>query len=55
MLWQDGSVETNMPARGFTPFEPLDDHEFLPHDFVVECDAEEEEKGAGELGFKLRG
>ena len=40
-----------MPAKGFTPFEPLDDHEFLPHDFVIECDAEEEEKGAGELGI----
>ncbi|KAK2728076.1 hypothetical protein QYM36_008527, partial [Artemia franciscana] len=36
VMWQDGTVETNLPSRSLLPIQYLDDQEFFPGDFVVE-------------------
>lgn len=35
VVWQDGTVETNIPSTELCPIHHLDDHEFFPGDFVL--------------------
>lgn len=37
VMWQDGSVETNISSLELFPIHHLDEHEFFPGDFVVEA------------------
>lgn len=36
VVWQDGSVELNIPSTQLFPIHHLDDQEFFPGDFVME-------------------
>uniref|UniRef100_A0A1B6CR24 UBC core domain-containing protein n=2 Tax=Clastoptera arizonana TaxID=38151 RepID=A0A1B6CR24_9HEMI len=36
VIWQDGSVETDIPSTQLYPIHHLDDQEFFPGDFVIE-------------------
>lgn len=36
VVWQDGSVEYNIPSTQLFPIHHLDDQEFFPGDFVME-------------------
>ncbi|XP_055590421.1 (E3-independent) E2 ubiquitin-conjugating enzyme [Uranotaenia lowii] len=35
VVWQDGTIETNIPSTDLCPIHHLDDHEFFPGDFVL--------------------
>lgn len=35
VVWQDGTIETNIPSTELCPIHHLDDHEFFPGDFVL--------------------
>ncbi|XP_050071796.1 (E3-independent) E2 ubiquitin-conjugating enzyme UBE2O [Anopheles maculipalpis] len=35
VVWQDGTIETNIPSTELRPIHHLDDHEFFPGDFVL--------------------
>lgn len=35
MVWQDGSIESDIPSIDLCPIHHLDDHEFFPADFVL--------------------
>ena len=36
VVWQDGTVEQNIPSTDLYPIHHLDDQEFFPGDFVME-------------------
>lgn len=36
VMWQDGSIEENIPSNLLYPVQHVDSHEFFPGDFVVE-------------------
>lgn len=35
VVWQDGTIETDIPSVDLSPIHHLDDHEFFPADFVL--------------------
>ncbi|XP_058055719.1 (E3-independent) E2 ubiquitin-conjugating enzyme [Anopheles bellator] len=35
VVWQDGTIESNIPSTELRPIHHLDDHEFFPGDFVL--------------------
>ena len=37
VVWQDGTVEKDVPSKELYPIHHLDDHEFFPGDFVTEA------------------
>lgn len=40
VVWQDGTIESNIPSTQLCPIHHLDDHEFFPGDFVLEGNAD---------------
>jgi len=40
VVWQDGTVDLNIPSSELFPIQHLDEHEFFPGDFVIESKEE---------------
>lgn len=40
IVWQDGTIETDIPSTELQPIHHLDDHEFFPGDFVLAGDGQ---------------
>lgn len=40
IVWQDGTIETDIPSIELQPIHHLDDHEFFPGDFVLAGDGQ---------------
>ena len=46
VMWQDGTVETNIRSNELIPVHHLDNNEFCPGDFVVDKGGKKKKKHA---------